>query len=86
MQRNATKARTASPPFLRRTSTSKSPDIHITSESIAADLVAFRKQGGRIEVLGNTPLRANVTAFRSRGTVQRKQAAAKTTAKTAVKA
>lgn len=86
MQRNATKARTTSSPLLRRTGTGKSPSFHITSESIAADLAAFRKQGGRIEVLGNTPLRTNVTAFRSKGTVQRKQAAAKTTAKAAVKA
>lgn len=27
----------------------------LTSERIAADLAAFRKAGGRIEVLGNTP-------------------------------
>lgn len=72
MQRNATKARTPSSPPLRRTSTGKNPGLHITSESIAADLAAFRKQGGRIEVLGNTPLRANVTAFRSKGAVQQK--------------
>ncbi|RPE79665.1 hypothetical protein [Vulcaniibacterium tengchongense] len=30
---------------------------HVTSERIAADLDAFREAGGRIEVLGNTPLR-----------------------------
>ncbi|MFT3898552.1 MAG: hypothetical protein QM719_12835 [Thermomonas sp.] len=37
-----------------------------THQSIAADIAAFRKQGGRIEVLGNTPMRTNVTSpFRS---------------------
>src|SRR3546814_9852934 len=48
---------------------SKGKDVgrNLTSEAIAADLTAFRKQGGRIEVLGNTPLSAtNVTAFRSK--------------------
>ena len=29
----------------------------LTSQRIAADLAAFKKAGGRIEVLGNTPLR-----------------------------
>jgi len=29
----------------------------LTSENITADIAAFCKQGGRIEVLGNTPLR-----------------------------
>ncbi|RUL75939.1 hypothetical protein [Dyella choica] len=28
----------------------------LTSERIAADIAAFNKAGGRIEVLGNTPL------------------------------
>lgn len=42
-------------------------DAHAaTHQSIAADIAAFRKRGGRIEVLGNTPLRAHVTSpFRS---------------------
>ncbi|RZA20513.1 MAG: hypothetical protein EOP93_05695 [Lysobacteraceae bacterium] len=29
----------------------------LTHQSIAADIAEFRKRGGRIEVLGNTPLR-----------------------------
>lgn len=68
MQAKAAKPRPASPSPLRRTSTSKGVGFHITSESIAADLAAFRKQGGRIEVLGNTPLRAaaSASAFRSK--------------------
>ena len=61
-------------PQARRSSQSKGPGLNITSQSIASDLVAFRKQGGRIEVLGNTPLRANVTAFSSKGNTQRKTA------------
>ena len=54
MQAKAAKPRTTSPAPLRRSNTSKGASFHITSESIAADLAAFRKQGGRIEVLGNT--------------------------------
>ena len=51
---------------------------NVTSDSIAADIQAFRKQGGRIEVLGNTPLnRVNVTAFRSKGNTQQQKPAAK---------
>jgi len=60
---------------------SKAKDVgrNLTSEAIAADLTAFRKQGGRIEVLGNTPLSAtNVTAFRSKTDAQRKAAATTT--------
>ncbi len=40
---------------------------HLTHERIADDLKAFRKRGGRIEVLGNTPLRSanNASPFRS---------------------
>ena len=67
MQAKAAKPRTTSPAPLRRSNTSKGASFHITSESIAADLAAFRKQGGRIEVLGNTPLRSanNASPFRS---------------------
>ena len=37
-----------------------------THQSIAADIAAFRRRGGRIEVLGNTPLRAHPSSpFRS---------------------
>ena len=35
-------------------------------ETIANDIAAFRKRGGRIEILGNTPLRKYTpTSFRS---------------------
>ena len=54
----------------------KNATLDITSDSIASDLKAFRKQGGRIEVLGNTPMRLNVTAFRSKGNSPRNQTAA----------
>lgn len=67
--------RTTSAPLRRRsTGSAKNANNGITSATIAADLSAFRKEGGRIEVLGNTPLRsaANTTAFRSRGNTQRK--------------
>jgi len=63
--------------LLNRSSKAKNQSLGVTSESIATDLVAFRKQGGQIEVLGNTPLRprVNVTAFSSKGNTQRKTAA-----------
>jgi hypothetical protein len=49
--------------------TSKNPNRSICSESIAADISAFKKSGGRIEVLGTTPLRVRATpsTFRSKG-------------------
>ena len=38
----------------------------LTHQSITADIAEFRKRGGRIEVLGNTPLRSKPpTTFRS---------------------
>ena len=39
----------------------------LTHERIADDLKDFRKRGGRIEVLGNTPMRSmnTVSPFRS---------------------
>lgn len=39
----------------------------LSHEAIAADIAAFRKRGGRIEVLGNTPFRTSApTAFSSK--------------------
>lgn len=45
----------------------KSLSRSMTSETIADDIAAFKKRGGRIEVLGNTPFRARTqtTALRS---------------------
>ena len=51
----------------RRNSAGKSSSLEITSQSIATDLAAFRKQGGRIEVLGNTPLRTSTTVSSPKG-------------------
>ena len=76
MPRKATTARRTASPQVKQTSSSKTAGLDITSDSIASDLVAFRKHGGRIEVLGNTPMRVNVTAFSSKGNTQRKTAAA----------
>ena len=51
---------------MARKSTQPAVEAQSTHKSIAADIAAFRKQGGRIEVLGNTPLRAHVSSpFRS---------------------
>ncbi len=46
---------------------------NFTSESIAADLAEFRKRGGRIEVLGNTPLRPNAPSQFHSSAAQRKK-------------
>ena len=56
----------------------KDPVRNRTRESIAADIAAFKKRGGRIEVLGVTPFRPYSvgSAFRSRGNTPRKASAA----------
>jgi len=50
----------------------KSLSRSMTSETIADDIAAFKKHGGRIEVLGNTPFRTRTqaTAFRSKDNLQ----------------
>lgn len=64
----------ASAPLRRRGSSSASSNaMQMTSQRIAADLAAFKKSGGRIEVLGNTPLRP----YSARTTTTRKTAAKK---------
>lgn len=47
----------ASAPLRRSGSSAATSAAHLTSQRIAADVAAFKKAGGRIEVLGNTPLR-----------------------------
>ncbi|MBD7986817.1 hypothetical protein H9645_02090 [Luteimonas sp. Sa2BVA3] len=47
----------ASAPLRRSGSAAATSAAHLTSQRIAADVAAFKKAGGRIEVLGNTPLR-----------------------------
>ncbi|TAK39796.1 MAG: hypothetical protein EPO30_01130 [Lysobacteraceae bacterium] len=49
----------------------------LSHQSIAEDLAAFRKRGGRIEVLGDTPLRKIApAAFRSSTKAQKTAAPA----------
>ena len=49
----------------------------LSHQSIADDLAAFRKRGGRIEVLGDTPLRKIApAAFRSSTKAQKQGPAA----------
>jgi hypothetical protein len=45
-----------------RQSTHGSSPKTLTSERIAADIAAFNKAGGRIEVLGNTPFQRKTDA------------------------
>ncbi|MBJ6980830.1 hypothetical protein JGR64_08155 [Luteimonas sp. MC1572] len=58
----------------------------LSSDTIAADIAAFKTHGGRIEVLGTTPLRtqAQGPAFRSKSTTAK--SAAKSTPKRAAAA
>lgn len=68
----------ASAPLRRKSSGSASSSAaHLTSQRIAADLAAFKKAGGRIEVLGNTPLRPYTSRTTSRKTAAKTPAAAK---------
>ncbi len=53
-------ARTSAP-VRKSADTGKSSTV-LTSERIDRDLEAFRKAGGRIEVLGNTPVLTRVAA------------------------
>ena len=77
----ATPRARASAPLRRTSSGSSASTAHLTSQRIAADLATFKKSGGRIEVLGNTPLRP----YTSR-TTGRKTAAATTPTAPAAKA
>ncbi len=50
----------------------KNSSRSMTSDTIADDIAAFKKRGGRIEVLGNTPLHspARASAARSKQNIQ----------------
>lgn len=66
----------------RRTSARKGDrDTSLTSERIAADLAAFRKSGGKIEVLGNTKVFQNLGPMASSKNSKAKKAAAPSAAK-----
>lgn len=73
MSRKSTQAdsKPSSPSHLFASGRGKNQNRSITSDHIAEQIADFKKHGGRIEVIGNTPLRANVTAFRSKGNTQR---------------
>lgn len=59
----------------------------LSHQSIADDIAAFRKAGGKIEVLGDTPLRKIApAAFRSSTKAQKSAPAAKPKATNATKA
>lgn len=62
---------TPSPAFASRRG--RTPAVSLCSETIAADIAAFKKRGGRIEILGNTPLR-HFSPYRSRANTARKAA------------
>ena len=57
----------------------KKPAAVLTSDSIAADIAAFKKRGGKIEKLGVTPYRPYVSsAFRSRASARKAATPVKT--------
>ena len=61
----------------------KSLSRSMTSETIADDIAAFKKHGGRIEVLGNTPFRTRTqaTALRSKDSLQTATSSGKASAR-----
>ena len=65
-------APTSTSHLFARQSKAKDQSRSMTSETIADDLQAFRKQGGRVEVLGTTPLRMHVNVTTSRKTATTK--------------
>lgn len=71
--KSANIAGTASKPskpsvFSRRRTKTASQDV--TSEAIAADIAAFKKRGGRIEVLGTSAYRAHLASSTYRSNVK----------------
>lgn len=74
MSRQPTQAasKRSNPSHLFGTSQGKNSRRGMTSADIAGDIAAFKKNGGRIEVLDNTPLRSHQpTTFRSKANLQR---------------
>ncbi len=67
------RASSASQTFSRQKA--KPGDRVLTSEVILRDIAEFKKRGGRIDVLGNTPLRTKntSTAFHSRSSAAGKK-------------
>lgn len=60
----------------RKPSQANETSLSRTHQSITADIAEFRKRGGRIQILGNTPLRSLApAAFRSNPANKRKPAA-----------
>lgn len=74
-----TPSKRSNPSIFSRRQT-KGQSQHLTSEAIAADIAAFKKRGGRIEVLGNTPYRPHLASTTFRSNVKSKRKAATATA------
>lgn len=63
-----TRARATAPLRRKSSGAAATSAAQLTSQRIASDLAAFKKAGGRIEVLGNTPLRPYSSRTASRKT------------------
>ena len=73
-----TAVKSTTPSRVFATSSRGAQNASLSSDTIAADIAAFKNHGGRIEVLGITPLRtqAQGPAFRSKTTGKGAAAAA----------
>jgi hypothetical protein len=76
MSRNATQTVVQPKVQPRPAASGKGNNANLSREAIADHLADFRKKGGRIEILGTTPLRASVPPA-SRSKTAAKPAAAK---------
>lgn len=73
MSRTATQTVVPPKATQTRTASGKGNHANLSREAIADHLAAFRKKGGRIEILGNTPLRVSVPpASRSKSSAHAK--------------
>lgn len=66
-----------------RAASGKGNHANLSREAIADHLAAFRKKGGRIEILGNTPLRVSVPPASRSKSAAKPPAPAPATGKTA---
>ena len=81
MSRTATQTAVQPKVQPRPSASAKGSHANLSREAIAEHMAAFRKRGGRIEILGVTPLRTSVPpASRSKTSSQAKTAAAAATA------
>ena len=70
----STASKPSNPSVFSRRQT-KTASLDLTSEAIAADIAAFKKRGGRIEVLGTSAYRSHLASSTYRSNVKAKREA-----------